>query len=673
MDKQEAKARIEQLVEQLNKYAHEYYVLDEPTVPDAVYDQKFQELLKLEEQFPELILENSPTQRVGDEPLDAFEKVEHEIPMLSLGNAFSEEELRDFDRRVRTSLNEEVVYVCELKIDGLAISLTYENGRFVRGATRGDGRVGEDITSNLRTIHSVPLTIKEQNRIEVRGEAYMPHASFLALNEAREKAGESLFANPRNAAAGSLRQLDPKIAASRNLDLFIFSYGEWEVEKEIHTHSGRLQFLHELGFKINRESKKCHSIEEVIAYVNEWTEKRAELPYKIDGIVIKVDDLRQQEKLGFTARTPRWAIAYKFPAMEAVTTIDDVELSVGRTGVVTPTAILSPVFIDGSTVGRATLHNADQIRELDIRIGDTVVIKKAGDIIPKVVRVIKEERTGEEVPYEMPENCPACDSELVNLNDEVALRCMNPDCPAQLKEGLIHFVSRDAMNIEGLGEKVIEQLFDANLVSSIDDLYRLTKEELLPLERKGEKSVSNLLNAIEASKSNSLEKLIFGLGIRHIGAKAADILAQEFKTMEHLQKATYEELVSINEIGEIMAEAVVQFFNQEKVSELIEKLRELGINMTYKGREQVEIVSASNVFQDKTFVLTGKLETFTRREAKELIESFGGKVTSSVSKNTDVVIAGEAAGSKYDQATKLGVTIWDEAQFESRIKEVKPS
>ena len=673
MDKQEAKARIEQLVEQLNKYAHEYYVLDEPTVPDAVYDQKFQELLKLEEQFPELILENSPTQRVGDEPLDAFEKVEHEIPMLSLGNAFSEEELRDFDRRVRTSLNEEVVYVCELKIDGLAISLTYENGRFVRGATRGDGRVGEDITSNLRTIHSVPLTIKEQNRIEVRGEAYMPHASFLALNEAREKAGESLFANPRNAAAGSLRQLDPKIAASRNLDLFIFSYGEWEVEKEIHTHSGRLQFLHELGFKINRESKKCHSIEEVIAYVNEWTEKRAELPYEIDGIVIKVDDLRQQEKLGFTARTPRWAIAYKFPAMEAVTTIDDVELSVGRTGVVTPTAILSPVFIDGSTVGRATLHNADQIRELDIRIGDTVVIKKAGDIIPKVVRVIKEERTGEEVPYEMPENCPACDSELVNLNDEVALRCMNPDCPAQLKEGLIHFVSRDAMNIEGLGEKVIEQLFDANLVSSIDDLYRLTKEELLPLERKGEKSVSNLLNAIEASKSNSLEKLIFGLGIRHIGAKAADILAQEFKTMEHLQKATYEELVSINEIGEIMAEAVVQFFNQEKVSELIEKLRELGINMTYKGREQVEIVSASNVFQDKTFVLTGKLETFTRREAKELIESFGGKVTSSVSKNTDVVIAGEAAGSKYDQATKLGVTIWDEAQFESRIKEVKPS
>ena len=673
MDKQEAKARIEQLVEQLNKYAHEYYVLDEPTVPDAVYDQKFQELLKLEEQFPELILENSPTQRVGDEPLDAFEKVEHEIPMLSLGNAFSEEELRDFDRRVRTSLNEEVVYVCELKIDGLAISLTYENGRFVRGATRGDGRVGEDITSNLRTIHSVPLTIKEQNRIEVRGEAYMPHASFLALNEAREKAGESLFANPRNAAAGSLRQLDPKIAASRNLDLFIFSYGEWEVEKEIHTHSGRLQFLHELGFKINRESKKCHSIEEVIAYVNEWTEKRAELPYEIDGIVIKVDDLRQQEKLGFTARTPRWAIAYKFPAMEAVTTIDDVELSVGRTGVVTPTAILSPVFIDGSTVGRATLHNADQIRELDIRIGDTVVIKKAGDIIPKVVRVIKEERTGEEVPYEMPENCPACDSELVNLNDEVALRCMNPDCPAQLKEGLIHFVSRDAMNIEGLGEKVIEQLFDANLVSSIDDLYRLTKEELLPLERMGEKSVSNLLNAIEASKSNSLEKLIFGLGIRHIGAKAADILAQEFKTMEHLQKATYEELVSINEIGEIMAEAVVQFFNQEKVSELIEKLRELGINMTYKGREQVEIVSASNVFQDKTFVLTGKLETFTRREAKELIESFGGKVTSSVSKNTDVVIAGEAAGSKYDQATKLGVTIWDEAQFESRIKEVKPS
>ena len=670
MDKKEAKEKIEQLVEQLNRYAYEYYVLDAPTVPDAVYDQKFQQLLELEERFPDLVLDHSPTQRVGDEPLDAFEKVEHTVPMLSLGNAFDETELRDFDRRVRTGLHEDVAYICELKIDGLAVSLTYENGKFVRGATRGDGRIGEDITSNLRTIRSVPLTIREKSKLEVRGEAFMPKTSFIKLNEKREKAGESLFANPRNAAAGSLRQLDPKIAAARNLDLFLFGYGEWEVEKEIHTHSERLQFLQELGFKINPEWKKCSSIDEVIEYVNYWTENRSQLPYEIDGIVIKVDDLRQQEQLGYTARSPRWAIAYKFPAQEAVTTINDIELSVGRTGVVTPTAILTPVFIDGSTVSRATLHNADQIRELDIRLGDTVIIKKAGDIIPQVVRVIKEERSGDEVPYEMPEDCPACGTELVHLDDEVALRCMNPDCPAQLKEGIIHFVSRDAMNIDGLGEKVIEQLFQEELVNSIDDLYRLTREQLLPLERMGEKSVSNLLNAIEASKENSLERLIFGLGIRHIGAKAADILAREFETMERLQRATFDELIAIDEIGEKMAQAVIHYFSQEKVVELIQKLKDLGINMTYKGRTEVDVDEEANEFLNKTFVLTGKLENFTRKEAKDLIEAYGGKVTSSVSKNTAVVIAGEAAGSKYDRATKLGITIWDEATFQEMIKGV---
>lgn len=671
MDKKEAKEKIAQLVEQLNKYAYEYYVLDAPTVPDAVYDQKFQELLELEAQFPDLVLDHSPTQRVGDEPLDAFEKVEHAVPMLSLSNAFGEGELRDFDRRVRNGLkSDDIEYICELKIDGLAVSLTYEDGQFVRGATRGDGRVGEDITNNLRTIRSVPLTIPEKNKIEVRGEAFMPKASFIQLNEQREKAGESLFANPRNAAAGSLRQLDPKIAASRNLDLFLYGYGEWNVEKDIHTHSERLQYMQKIGFKVNSEWKKCKSIDEVIEYVNYWTENRRTLPYEIDGIVIKVNDLRQQEQLGYTARTPRWATAYKFPATEAVTTINDIELSVGRTGVVTPTAILTPVFIDGSTVSRATLHNADQIKELDIRLGDTVIIKKAGDIIPQVVRVIKEERSGDEVPYEMPDNCPACGTELVHLDGEVALRCMNPDCPAQLKEGLIHFVSRDAMNIDGLGEKVIEQLFEEKLVQSIDDLYRLTKEQLLPLERMGEKSVTNLLNAIEASKENSLERLIFGLGIRHIGAKAAETLARQFETMEKLQQATYEELVAIDEIGEKMAEAVVHYFEQDKVAELIQKLQELGVNMTYKGRTAVEIVDEENVFLNKTFVLTGKLEIFTRREAKDLIESFGGKVTSSVSKNTDVVIAGEAAGSKLDRAKELGITIWDEATFEEKIKGV---
>ncbi|MEI3606225.1 NAD-dependent DNA ligase LigA [Pseudogracilibacillus sp. SE30717A] len=670
MDKQEVRQKIESLVDRLNKYAHEYYVLDTPSVPDAEYDKLFNELVQLEGEHPDLVLEHSPTKRVGGEPLEGFEKVEHEIPMLSLGNAFDEQDLRDFHRRVTNGLNEEVVYICELKIDGLAIALTYEAGQFVLGSTRGDGRVGENITSNLRTVRSVPLTIPEKRKVEVRGEAYMPHESFVKLNELREKNGEMLFANPRNAAAGSLRQLDPRIAATRNLDLFLFGYGVWELD-DIPTHSERLTYLTDLGFKINKEWKKCHSIEEVIEYVTYWTENRRSLSYEIDGIVIKVDDLSQQKKLGFTARTPRWAIAYKFPATEAVTTIEDVELSVGRTGVVTPTAILKPVFIDGSTVGRATLHNADQIRALDIRIGDTIIIKKAGDIIPKVVRVIKEERSGDEEPYEMPTHCPACDSELVHLDDEVALRCMNPNCPAQLKEGLIHFVSRDAMNIDGLGEKVIEQLFREQLVNSIDDIYRLEKEQLLPLERMGEKSATNLIQAIETSKNNSLEKLIFGLGIRHIGAKAAQILAGEFETMESLQQATYDKLVSIDEIGEKMADAVVHYFALEKVSTLLNDLRELGVNMTYLGnRRTTDETSGELIFANKTVVLTGKLEKLTRREAKEFIEANGGKVTGSVSKNTDLVIAGEAAGSKYDQAKKLEITIWDESQLEEAIKGV---
>ena len=669
MNKQEAKEKMKALVDQLNKYAREYYVLDNPSIPDAEYDKRFQELLRLEEQYPELVFAHSPTQRVGGEPLEGFEKVEHEVPMLSLGNAFNEQELRDFHRRVTNGLQEEVVYICELKIDGLAVALTYEGGQFIRGSTRGDGRIGEDITSNLRTVRSVPLHIPEKRTLEVRGEAYMPHQSFLKLNEMREESGEPLFANPRNAAAGSLRQLDPRIAATRNLDLFLFGYGQWEID-EIQTHSGRLEFLYEQGFKINKEWKKCQTVDEVIEYVTYWTENRRSLPYEIDGIVIKVDDLSQQEKLGYTARTPRWAIAYKFPATEAVSKIEDVELSVGRTGVVTPTAILQPVFIDGSTVSRATLHNADQIRALDIRIGDTVIVKKAGDIIPKVVRVVTDERTGKEEPYEMPTHCPACETELVHLDDEVALRCMNPDCPAQLKEGLIHFVSRDAMNIDGLGEKVIDQLFREKLVGSIDDLYRLTKEQLLPLERMGEKSASNLITAIETSKKNSLEKLLFGLGIRHIGAKAAQILASEFETMEKLQQATYDQLIAVNEIGEKMADAVVHYFAQEKVKKLLERLNELGVNMSYAGRPTDSDPAVSEVFANKTVVLTGKLEKFTRREAKDFIESNGGKVTTSVSKNTDLVIAGEAAGSKYEQAQTLNIPIWDEAQLERAIKGV---
>lgn len=669
MNETEAKQKIDQLMEQLHQYAREYYVLDQPSVPDSLYDEKFQQLLQLENEFPSLMRENSPTKRVGAEPLAAFTKVEHRIPMLSLGNAFDETELRDFHRRVTNAIDKEVTYVCELKIDGLAVSLVYEDGQFIRGATRGDGAVGEDITSNLRTVRSVPLSIKDTRTIEVRGEAFMPQQSFVKLNEAREQAGEMPFVNPRNAAAGSLRQLDPKIAASRNLDIFLYGYGQWEVEN-ITTHSGRLAYMSELGFKTNKEWQQCQTIEEVIEYVQYWTGNRAALSYDIDGIVIKVDDISQQEELGFTARTPRWATAYKFPAEEAVTTIEDIALSVGRTGVVTPTAILKPVFIDGSTVSRATLHNKDQIESLDIRLGDTVILKKAGDIIPKVVRVLKEERIGEEVPYEMPEQCPACETELVHLEEEVALRCMNPNCPAQLQEALIHFVSRDAMNIDGLGEKVVEQLFKAELVQSIDDLYQLEREALLPLERMGEKSVANLLASIKASKENSLEKLLFGLGIRHIGAKAAAVLSAHFKTIEAIQAATYEELIEVDEVGTKMADAVVQFFAEEKVQTLIHALSTLGVQTTYRERGGIETAGASTLFEGQTVVLTGKMEHFTRREAKDLVEAYGGKVTSSVSKHTNLVIAGAEAGSKYDKAKELDIMIWDEVTFRDRVNEV---
>ncbi|MUK88429.1 NAD-dependent DNA ligase LigA [Ornithinibacillus sp. L9] len=659
MDKNQAQEKIIELKELLNRYGHEYHVLDKPTVPDSEYDQKLQELKKLEEQFPELITSDSPTQRVGGEPLEGFEKVQHSVPMLSLSNAFNEQDLRDFARRASQGTDKPLSFVCELKIDGLAISLTYENGQFVRGATRGDGTTGEDITSNLRTIRSIPLSIKETQKIEVRGEAYMPHKSFLALNEAKEEKGEEPFANPRNAAAGSLRQLDPKIAASRNLDVFLYGVGEWEAEP-LTSHSERLEYMKELGFKTNPEWKKCDTIEEVLEYVDYWTAERPNLSYEIDGIVIKVDDLATQDELGFTAKSPRWAIAYKFPAEEVITTLKEIELSVGRTGVITPTAILEPVRVAGTTVQRASLHNEDLIRAKDIRIGDTVVIKKAGDIIPEVVRVITEKRSGNEEEFHMPKECPACGSELVRLEEEVALRCINPNCPAQLQEGLIHFVSRNAMNIDGLGEKVINQLFREKLIHTIADIYRLQREELLKLERMGEKSVDNLLQAIEVSKDNSLERLLFGLGIRFIGSKAAKTLATEFETMDRLQQATYDELIEIDEIGDKMADAVVQYFAEEKVTELIKELKELQVNMEYKGPKRSEQANESSVFADKTVVLTGKMETFTRNEAKEQIEALGGTVTGSVSKKTDILIAGEDAGSKYDKAVKLGITIWDE-------------
>lgn len=668
MTKKEAEQKLKKLHQLLHRYNYEYYVLDNPTVPDAEYDTKMKELEQIEEQYPELITPDSPSQRVGGEPLDAFEKVTHHVPMLSLGNTFNEGDLRDFDRRVRQGLSiDEVTYFCELKIDGLAISLRYQDGQLAQGATRGDGIIGEDITSNLRTIRSIPLKIEDRNPIEVRGEAFMPEKAFLSLNEAKLERGEEPFANPRNAAAGSLRQLDPRIAAERHLDVFIYAVGEWEAGV-LRTHSERLQYLKELGFKINQESKKCEGIEEVLHYIEEWTEKRATLPYDIDGIVVKVDDLEAQEQLGYTAKSPRWAISYKFPAEEAVTKLTAIELSVGRTGVVTPTAILDPVKVAGTTVQRASLHNEDLIREKDIRIGDSVVIKKAGDIIPEVVRVVEESRGDETQPFAMPENCPSCGSELVRLEEEVALRCINPNCPAQLKEGLIHFVSRLAMNIDGLGEKVIEQLFQAKYIQTIADLYRLDREELLKLERMGEKSVQNLLEAIEKSKENSLEKLLFGLGIRYVGAKAATTLATHFETMENLQKATYEELIAVDEIGDKMADSIVRYFSEEKVKHLLKELKLLGLNFSYKGVKRLE-ENTDSPFSGKTVVLTGRLDIFTRQEAKERIEALGGNVTGSVSKKTDLLIAGEDAGSKLNKAQKLEVEIWDEDRLQQVLEE----
>lgn len=662
MERHTAEKRVRELHERLNQYSYEYYVLDQPTVPDAEYDRLMQELIEIENAFPELRTPDSPTQRVGGQPSEAFQKVRHDIPMLSLANAFGEGDLRDFDRRVRESLNEEYSYVCELKIDGLAVSLTYENGVFVQGSTRGDGAIGEDITMNLRTIHSIPLRLKEPVSIEVRGEAFMPKKSFEKLNREREERGETLFANPRNAAAGSLRQLDPKIAASRNLDIFLYGIGN-SGNVNIQSHSEGLDYLDRLGFKTNKERRKCKDIEEVIQYIKEYTEKRSNLPYEIDGIVIKVDSLAQQEKLGSTAKSPRWAIAYKFPAEEVVTKLLDIELSVGRTGVVTPTAVLEPVRVAGTTVQRASLHNEDYIREKDIKIGDEVVIKKAGDIIPEVVRPIKERRKGEEKEFHMPGHCPECGSELVRLDGEVALRCINPKCPAQIREGLIHFVSRNAMNIEGLGEKVIAQLFREQLVKDVADIYQLTKDQLLQLDRMGEKSVSNLLKAIEDSKENSLERLLFGLGIRHVGAKAAKTLAVHFETLDRLMKADVEELTAIPEVGEKMADAVVTYFHQPEVLELIQELKEAGVNMEYKGPKPVSGDQSSSYFAGKTIVLTGKLEALTRNEAKEKIEALGGKVSGSVSKKTDLVIAGADAGSKLAKAREFDIEIWDEEKL----------
>ncbi|MDU3104388.1 MAG: NAD-dependent DNA ligase LigA, partial [Staphylococcus epidermidis] len=655
---QDVKKRVEKLHDLLNQYSYEYYVQDNPSVPDSEYDKLLHELIEIEEKYPEFKSTDSPTVRVGGEAQSSFEKVNHDTPMLSLGNAFNEEDLRKFDQRIRDSIGQ-VEYMCELKIDGLAVSLKYENGRFVQGLTRGDGTTGEDITENLRTIHAIPLKIKEPLNFEVRGEAYMPRRSFIHLNNEKEENGEQPFANPRNAAAGSLRQLDSKLAAKRKLSVFLYSVNDL-TEFNATTQSEALEELDQLGFKTNQERERVSDIEGVLNYIEKWTSKRESLSYDIDGIVIKVNDLSQQEEMGYTQKSPRWAIAYKFPAEEVITKLLDIELSIGRTGVVTPTAILEPVKVAGTTVSRASLHNEDLIHERDIRIGDSVVIKKAGDIIPEVVKSILDRRPNESEIYHMPTHCPSCGHELVRIEGEVALRCINPKCQAQLIEGLIHFVSRQAMNIDGLGTKIIHQLYENQLIKDVADIFYLKEEDLLPLERMGKKKVDNLLLAIEKSKEQSLEHLLFGLGIRHLGVKASQVLAERYETMDQLFKVTESELIEIQDIGDKLAQSVVTYLENSDIRSLIEKLSNKNVNMSYKGIKTTEIEGHPD-FSGKTIVLTGKLEQMTRNEASEWLKMQGAKVTNSVTKSTDIVIAGADAGSKLAKAEKYGTEIWTEA------------
>ncbi|HCY0618542.1 TPA: NAD-dependent DNA ligase LigA [Staphylococcus aureus] len=660
-------SRVNELHDLLNQYSYEYYVEDNPSVPDSEYDKLLHELIKIEEEHPEYKTVDSPTVRVGGEAQASFNKVNHDTPMLSLGNAFNEDDLRKFDQRIREQIGN-VEYMCELKIDGLAVSLKYVDGYFVQGLTRGDGTTGEDITENLKTIHAIPLKMKEPLNVEVRGEAYMPRRSFLRLNEEKEKNDEQLFANPRNAAAGSLRQLDSKLTAKRKLSVFIYSVNDF-TDFNTRSQSEALDELDKLGFTTNKNRARVSDIDGVLEYIEKWTSQRESLPYDIDGIVIKVNDLDQQDEMGFTQKSPRWAIAYKFPAEEVVTKLLDIELSIGRTGVVTPTAILEPVKVAGTTVSRASLHNEDLIHDRDIRIGDSVVVKKAGDIIPEVVRSIPERRPEDAVTYHMPTHCPSCGHELVRIEGEVALRCINPKCQAQLVEGLIHFVSRQAMNIDGLGTKIIQQLYQSELIKDVADIFYLTEEDLLPLDRMGQKKVDNLLAAIQQAKDNSLENLLFGLGIRHLGVKASQVLAEKYETIDRLLTVTEAELVEIHDIGDKVAQSVVTYLENEDIRALIQKLKYKHVNMIYKGIKTSDIEGHPE-FSGKTIVLTGKLHQMTRNEASKWLTSQGAKVTSSVTKNTDVVIAGEDAGSKLTKAQSLGIEIWTEQQFVDKQNEL---
>lgn len=670
MTKEEAKQRAQELNKQLTQYAREYYEEDQPTVEDSVYDKLYAELVAIENDYPELVTPDSITQRVGGAVNSAFTKVQHDLPMLSLGDIFDEEEIRAFDERIRKELGNDVTYMCELKIDGLAISLRYEGGVFVQGSTRGDGRIGEDITQNLKTIPTIPLKLAEPLTIEVRGECYMPKESFASLNMRREEAGEAPFANPRNAAAGSLRQLDSRVTAHRKLNYFLYNIAQFDT-LDVDSQSGSLDTLDELGFRTNHERRLCHNVDEILSYVHEKTEERAQLDYDIDGIVIKVNSLRQQQELGNTIKIPKWAIAYKFPPEEEETIVRDIEWTVGRTGVVTPTAVMDPVQLAGTTVSRASLHNPDYIKEKDIRLGDTVLLHKAGDIIPEVSQVVLSKRLKDSEPYPIPTKCPACGSHLEHLEDEVALRCLNPMCPAQIKEGLVHFVSRDAMDIRGLGPRVIDQLYDKKMVKDVASLYQLTMEELVTLDKIKEKSATNLLTAIDASRERSVERLIFGLGIHHVGLRAARLLAAEFHNLDGVMQATKEDIIHIDGIGEIIADSLVTYFAQPEVQELVKELKAAGVNMDYHHEAVIEVdenAMEESPFFGKTVVLTGKLEQFTRSEAKALIEDMGGKVTGSVSKKTDLVVAGTDAGSKLTKAENLGITVWSEDEMRQAIE-----
>ncbi|UTC12760.1 NAD-dependent DNA ligase LigA [Latilactobacillus curvatus] len=662
----EAAAAAQELRQTLAEYSEAYYTKDAPVVEDHVYDELYRDLETLEAAFPIIVTNDSPTQKVGDQVLPGFKKVTHEVPMLSMGDVFSEEELATFDNRLQKNVEHAIEYNVELKIDGLAIDLIYEKGQFVRGATRGNGTIGEDITQNLKTIKAIPQTLTKPVSIEVRGECYMPKASFAALNEKREAEGQPPFANPRNAAAGSLRQLDAKIAAERNLSAFMYTIVTFD-DVQATTQHEALEVLAELGFNVNPTAEVCHNMTEVKTFIERYQATRDDLEYGIDGVVLKVNDLALQRQLGNTVKVPRWEIAYKFPPEEAATIVRDIEWTIGRTGVVTPTAVMDPVQLAGTTVARASLHNADMLRDKDVRLLDTVLLHKAGDIIPEISQVVLAKRPADSQPYVIPTECPSCGHELVHLDEEVALRCINPMCPAQVKEQLTHFASRNAMNIDGLGPRIIAQLLDQGLVHDVADLYRLTADQLAQLDKFKEKSINNLLNAIEASRQNSLERLLFGLGIRHVGAKAARLLAEHFLTMEALMASDQEEIMSVDTIGETIADSLATYFADDQVQTLIRELAEVQVNLTYTGVTKAQAENSDSYFNGKTVVLTGKLSQYTRGELKQQLEDNGAKVTGSVSKKTDILIAGEDAGSKLTKAQALEIPIINEADLGSYL------